>query len=358
VLDTNAGTCRFDNPVACSKLGCSDTKIESLLRLPSGTVELENHWKDRKFEHGQFQNANMPADFCGAANDPDYIVAEFSERMTKACPGETNASQMSDYEFAKTRVECGQNAAGAFACRVKETGNLTNMTDLKVNATSTLTTLGKNRYYGLWVYGGKAERLFKDGATSTEQTARQYDAARLTDTGASPNLVNVSATTCTGTGCTGTQALSSGYGWFYEYPAYSHKTATGSAIIASCVLWNSVFPANSATTVCANPSAAKAQLFQADFITGSPNCAAGFNFARALDRDVVAPPTEPAIITQISKSGSLQVAAVVNDGSGGPQKIPVTSNPDVLQSVYELPVSRALHDCRHRQDGECAPVSP
>lgn len=360
VLDTGVGTCRFDNPVACSKLGCGDTKVESLLNLPTGTVELENHWGPRVFTHGQFRTPpSMPANFCGSVNDPDYITARFGARYANSCPMGNNSTE--NIQFAMTEVECGRNETGAFACRQKEPGITTHMGDLQVNPGVNLANLGKNRYYGLWAYGGKPERMFDENPStpSDDQTAAEFDNVRLTDTGTFSDLVNVSAVNCTATGCTGQQALPGGYGWFYEYSAHADKTATGSAIISSCVLWNSVYPeSGTGASACSSPSAAKARLYQADFITGAPNCAAGFEFARYMERDAVAPPTEPTVVTQVSKTGKVQIAAVLNDGSGAPQKVPVTLGTDVLQSVYELPVSRALHDCRHEQNGECAPVGP
>ena len=67
------------------------------------------------------------------------------------------------------------------------------------------------------------------------------------------------------------------------------------------------------------------------------------------------PPPEPASAIQVSKTGQVRYSALVVE-PGQTTSVNVTSGQDVLQLVSEVPISRAMHMCRHA-DGGC-PTAP
>lgn len=381
LLDNGAGTCRFDNPQACSKLGCAST--QTTYKLTRGSTDfqrLSNTWGNGVYTEGRYtpftSEAGNSTDFCGAVGSMDRLKAEFESRQANLCPAPSGGSKVS-YEFARTKAQCGQNASGVFDCRVVDPGNTLNMGDLDLSASTTPSSLGKNRFYGIWAYGGVPERMFDENALGTSKNkATHYDSRRLTDTGGSlgtGDLTNVTNAQCDALGnckCEAGKtcapkvvAAADGFGWFYEYDGLPHKTASGAAVLASCAMWNSMYPGPSSSGACAGSGSNLARLFQADFITGAPNCAAGFlegnTFARYQNRSVLAPPPEPAMSIQVSKTG--QVVYGVNffePGKAQATGVQVSSDRDVLQYIYELPVSRSLHACRHDAaggQGACLP---
>ncbi|HEX8440468.1 pilus assembly protein PilY [Archangium sp.] len=377
LLENGAGICRFDNPQACSKLGCGTTAVTyKLTRNDTEFQRMSNAWTDRTYTAGKFTpwGNTAPANFCSTAGDTDFLKAEFEERKAMTCPTPTGKDKVG-YEFARTKVDCGQNAAGVYDCRVREAGNTLNMSDLDVNPTSTADTLGKNRYFGIWVYGGIKERMFDETSSSNPTNkAKQYDWLRLSDTGGTKgtgSLVDVTNVQCDALGnckcaagkvCPGNPndakkvvAGTDDMGWFYEYDSLDHKTASGSSVLASCALWNSMYPGPSSGGACAGSNSNLARLHQADFLTGAPNCAAGFlgttGYARYQDRTVLAPPPEPGIAIQVSKTGQVKYSTVfVEPGKPQATEVQLSSDMDVLQYIYELPVSQGLHSCRHVRD--------
>jgi len=376
LLESGAGTCRFDNPQACSKLGCGQTQVTyKVTRNDADFQRLGNEWGNGVYRAGRYTpfGNSRPTNSCSVLGDRDFIKAEFEDRRALVCPTPTGRGTVG-YEFARTKAECGQDLAGNFTCRVTDPGNTLNMSDLDVNPTSTLATLGKNRYFGVWVYGTPAKgysgpvREFEEGAG-----ARAYDEARLTDTGGTKgtgHLVNVTNVTCdakgncscvTGKTCPGSlvskrpkvEADPDDLGWFYEYEGMDHKTAGGSSVLASCALWNSMYPGPSSSAACAGANSNLARLHQSHYLTGAPNCASSFfdattGFARYQDRSVLAPPPEPSVAIQISKTGKVKYSTLfVEPGKSQATEAQLSSDTEVLKYIYELPVSQGLHNCRH-----------
>ena len=386
LLETGAGTCRFDNPQACSKLGCDQTQVT--YKLTRNTVNVQrmgNEWGNRTYRAGRLSpwSSTAPANFCGTLGVRDFLKADFEDRKALTCPAPSGTGTVS-YEFARTKVDCGQDLSGVFDCRVTDPGNTLSMNDLDVNPTSTLSTLGRNRYYGVWVYGGP-NRSFEEAQRATATSmARKYDAQRLTDTGGTKgtgDLVNVTNVVCdalgnctcpTGKVCPGSlvskrprvDADAEDFGWFYEYEGMDHKTAGGSAVLASCAVWNAMFPGavSGAAGPCSGGSTNLARLHQADFVSGAPNCASSFltptGFARFQDRSVLSPPPEPSMSIQVSKTGQVKYSALfVEPGKAQATEAQVSADMDVLQYIYELPVSQGLHNCRHVVDSNRGPLA-
>ncbi|PTL80273.1 pilus assembly protein PilY [Vitiosangium sp. GDMCC 1.1324] len=375
LLDKSAGTCRFDNPQTCSKLGCTQTQVAYKTTRGTDYQRLSNEWTDRAYKLGRYTafSGSSPTDYCGSPGNT-YLKAEFESRNASACSSPSGSGTTS-YDFSRPQVLCGQDSSGStFDCRLSsDLGNPLNMSDLDVNVSSTSSTLGKNRFYGVWVYGGPAnmpEHTFdEDMGGGSANVAKDFDARRLTDTGntsGTGNLVNVTNVQCNALGvCTCASGMTCGTklvsgpqdaGWFYEYEGLEHKTASGSAVLASCAIWNAMFPSTTTSSgPCSSTSTNQARLFQGDYISGAPNCAVAFldkttGYTRYQTRSVVAPPPEPATAIQVSKTGKVKYSTMfIEPGKSQASDVAVSSGGDVLQYIYELPVSKDLHTCRHDQ---------
>lgn len=374
ILEAGAGLCRFDNPVACSKSRADDVKFVS--KYKDAVVDIgkaETHWKSRRFEHGKLDKsvsigptvALTAADTCGSAGNK-RVEAENDEGKIGNVDL-TSGPDPSPGEVNKIKYECGLDALGnSFTCT--QQGSATRLTgDLLDQALVDTSGLGMNRFVGFWAYGGtQSDGGFRGFGGTSGVTNTQYDTRRVSDrTTALPingNLVNVTRVGCAADQSCDGGAQASDFGWFIDYNALDQKTATGGAVIASCVLWSDMSPTGGDGGLCAAGVTPLSRIYQSDFITGQPNCAFGFlpldggAYARSQARTVVAPPPEPASVVQVSKTGEVRYSAmIVEPGKGQATSINVSGGQDVLQFVYEVPVSRSLHNCRHADAG-CSTV--
>ncbi|WNG55848.1 pilus assembly protein PilY [Archangium gephyra] len=379
ILDEGVGICRYDNPQACSKLGCAQTLTNyKVTRGTSDAQTMNSEWgKGTYAKATSTQWTDTPASFnyCGPTTSKSFVKAAFDKRETQTCTRKDGGS--STYAFASTSVECGQYSSDVFDCRVPTTATIDtkNMGDLDVKQPlATSSSVGKNRFFGIWAYGGAQDRVFtEDPNSSSANMADKYDNRRLSDS--NDDLRNVTDVVCKADGsctcasgsttCVASRPLAApdSRGWFYEYDGPHHKTASGSAVLASCTMWNSMYseavqPQAGESLACSGSYTSRARLFQADFITGAPNCAVGFSnnnaFARYQERSVIAPPPDVSTSIQISKTGQVKYSTIFLEPGPNREKAnqtQVSASTDVLQSIYELPVSRGLHECRHLQPG-------
>ena len=305
--------------------------------------------------------SNAVASACGTAGVPG-MVAGFSAYNMDGCP---TGSGTANYDLVNpAQVKCQLDADGGYACN-RTDGSSIKTADLTVVPTAvTLSNLANNHFFAPWVFGGT--RIFTaDGGASP----LAYDTARFTGT----DLIDVTATTCTGSACTGNVALNTDKGWQLQYlddpvsptvASLTHRTGSGAVLLSGCVLWNGLFPNGSTPGACEAPNPSSAQLFQANYLTGAPNCASSFlvagSYARYIQRAVNSPPPEPAMVAQISAAGQVQYSLVSMEmNNGQPTQANVSLPQDLLQSIYELPVNKAVHMCRHRNSsGLCAPQPP
>lgn len=363
LLEKKAGMCRFDNMAACSKYGCTEPKVEYHYKDKITEIKkMETHWKAGVFEHANLDENVTIKDYqaLSQSNACDDATAKMATYHTGTCGSVPNEDiNLSSYTCTQTTSNV------AYACTAtsekRDLGDLLSYDDVST------TGLGKNRFIGFWAYGGS----LPDGGLRTfggdAGTASNFDNNRLSDrTSANTvagDLVDVSNVSCTVAGCDG-GAAETGLGWVLDYDGIEQKTATGGAIIASCVLWNDLAPSGGDGGVCGAAVVPASRLYQADFLTGTPNCAAGFlpadggAYVRSIQRSVVAPPPEPASVVQVSKTGQIKYSAmIVEPGQNQATTADVSVGQDILQVVYELPITRAMHNCRHTQDGNCV-VAP
>ncbi|WP_426749356.1 pilus assembly protein PilY [Myxococcus sp. Y35] len=357
LLDDQAGICRFDNPQACARYGCGNVEVDYRVdRLGQNVTQARHQWTQKALAQTTLTRTASTQEACG---DPGQTVvsARFATFEARSCPG---APQ--DYtSLSPARVECGKDAAGNFRCQ--DVSNVApNFADLEL--TRNISGIGKNRFYGVRVYGVTG-RTFAEDATAVSEdengpmTALQFDAARLTDRSSdndtSGDLVDVTNITCEASGaCSAPGAQPDGDGWMLEYTDnVTHKTAGGAATVASCTLWNTIYPSQGGE-VCSS-TAAKARFYQADFLSGLPNCAASFD-GRFKERDVLSPPTDVGPTVSVSPTGSVRYSVVMQEpGQVQATAVHVSENSEVLQNVYELPLTQEQHACRHVSAANCTP---
>ena len=368
-LDTNAGICRFDNPLACSKYRCATVNVAYGDSKQTGNAQVNSSapmsWTDGNFnstyaDAGVNVVSNTVAYTCGTAGIPG-MVAGFSAYNMDGCPSSSGTANFDGVNSAQ--VTCRLDADQGYTCNRSGSVNTADLSVLPAGAT--LAALGNNHFFAPWVFGGSRTFTADGGASSP----LGYDAARFTNT----DLVDVTATSCTSSACTGNAASNSDKGWQLQYlddpvsptiASLTHRTGSGAVLLSGCVLWNGLFPNGSTAGACAVPNPSSAQLFQANYITGAPNCASSFlvagSYARYIQRSVNAPPPEPAMVAQISAAGQVQYSLVSMEmNNGQPTQANITPPQDLLQSIYELPVNKAVHMCRHRNSsGLCAPQPP
>ncbi|MCP3138957.1 pilus assembly protein [Pyxidicoccus xibeiensis] len=364
LLDDKAGICRFDNPQACAKYGCGEVDVDYRVeRIGRRVTQARQYWTPGEITSNTLTTAASTLSACGNPGET-VVTARFEKYDVKACPDSPQ-----DYTgLSSARVECGRDALGNFRC-LNTSGAAPNYADLELTRDDA--DLGKNRFFGIRVYGGINGPTFGEELTAPAagtKTAQEFDDARLTDrTSADPDggdLVNVTSSTCTAptsttpSVCTGPRAAPDGAGWVLEYTdGLEHKTAGGASTVASCTLWNVIYPRQDGT-VC-DSSAARARFYQADFLTGLPNCALSLEGQRYQERTVLAPPPEPATAVMISPQGVVRYSSVMQEpGKRQATSVDVAEVSDVLQNVYELPLTHEQHQCRHVDPTRCTSVAP
>lgn len=360
LLERKGGMCRFDNPLACAKAGCTSTTVD--YAREDGILDIDllsNRWGANTLTSSaatmtRFKGDTTAlsfADTCGSTSTP-RLEAEMTSYRTAAC-GLTSTSPNAINE---SRFRCGllNGADGGYTCQQVSVSRNGSLGDLLTYPNIPTTGLGLNRFVGFWAYGDGIAFGGDAGSPAT------FDNARISDRG---GLVDVTGVTCTATSCSGGATANTDRGWVMDYDQLEAKTATGAAVVTSCVLWSDLTPGDlldGGTASCGGGQTSTSRIYQADFITGQPNCAYGFLqpdagvYARSQARTVLAPPPEPASVVQVSKTGQLKYSAMlVEPGKSQATTVDVTGATDVLQLVYQLPVTRALHNCRHSVDGGC-----
>lgn len=371
LLDPDGGYCRFDNPLACAKYGCDVAATYSVSRWATD-LSLDAEWEDKEFVQGGFASTTAS----GAPQACGTVTAAISSH-TLSCPKSGGTVEFIDMPQTRVRCELSGGTSPAYRC-VRTDPIRPFYGDENPNFMAASSGLGKNRFYGIWAYGG--DRIFDETKTSTgenHKTAAEFDAARLTDRKAANSNGDLVDVTCSAAvtlpaSCTTatTPAPKDSRGWFFEYDKLSEKTAGGGALLSSCVMWNSASPDRTENTANSCTAAgAAARLYQADYVTGAAECAEGMRrydangayvgSARYVERAVISPPPEPATVVAISKTDrKVKISNLTLEPGSNVQETSVSITTDTLQSVYELPVSRSLHYCRHHGADRCAVSLP
>jgi type IV pilus assembly protein PilY1 len=319
-LADNAGTtCRLSNPLGCAQLGCQASQTVTIERGGSPA------WSSTtSFSGYKYTSATSTVSPGGAACSSARVSLAWNYAAENGCTA--TSSGRVDYV-------CGQGASG-WECSVTQDDWAS------VQATKPLPAASPHRYYGFWSYGVNAQRRFR-----TQAEASSFDANLLTE----DDLVDVSQFDASGGVTSGEkEATALQKGWYLQYGNAREQTGSGSALLNGCVVWNS-FEANSSSNVCGTAGNHTARVYQASFVGGNARCADGFHITdasgghwqRYTARNVVAVPADPA------PQRSLERVDIVFNEAGGPQRLSISDDNEVLQSLYQLEVDRSTHTCRH-----------
>jgi len=184
--------------------------------------------------------------------------------------------------------------------------------------------------------------------------AGSYDSGRLS----AGELVDVTSTSATTTAVTGAAASRGSAGWSLRYGNIDEKTATSSTLLGGCLVWSTLLPGAGAGG-CASAGSLTAPFYQADYLTGAPNCAQSFlsgtTYARSLSRNVISPPPEPSATVAIGAGGkSLRLSTLeIQPGAQEVTQISVSGTTEMLQLLYSLPLTADQHICRHADPAAC-----
>ena len=178
----------------------------------------------------------------------------------------------------------------------------------------------------------RSRRLNVPGASNVNADTYDQNRLQLSD------LIDVTATTATTSAISGNVQSRSDAGWVIKYPTIDEKTVTSSTILGGCVIWSTLIPTGGAVG-CASSGSTIAPFYQADALTGAPNCAASFltgsNFARSLQRNVLSPPPEPAAAVAVGAGGtSLRFSTLeIQPGAGEVTQMTVNTSTEMLELI-------------------------
>ena len=255
----------------------------------------------------------------------------------------------------------------------------------------------KNRFYGIWSYGGTpSQKNFSTVAGTTYADAQTFDQNRFTDaasyngcaftTGQHPGTCSLVETTQAQVAANGAVTCASGTicqatvddpGWFYTYNTgpcptvaacssgcTNEKTASGATVLNSCANWNSFLPLGSAasgssTNPCAMAGTAQqtAVAYATNFVSGTASavCNEGTTTSAiyaGVQETTIAPPAAPMTQLGITRTGQVYYNTVqLNPGQ--PPANSTLGARDLASTLYWLQLSRDGHNCRHVSKNNC-----
>jgi type IV pilus assembly protein PilY1 len=334
VRDTNAGECKVDNAYACGKYACT---WQSTLTLDTGS---------RTYTTGtSLSGGKVTAVSETTASGAGSTCGSFTGTQVDTL---NNCAGLSTARVLKSKSVTCANLDGGYGCTEDMASESGGVFDTATVGTFTGSGVNKNRYYGFWSYGKSIPQ--SDGGTvlrefSDDTGAVSFDSNRLREA----RLVDVTD---------GGTAAPNSEGWRLEYGAMSERTASGSGVLASCVLWNSLEFMPNANSACSVGGTNQARIYQANIFTGAADCADSFKqadgtYVRSLNRTVLTPPAEPTPKVSINASGQIRYSLDSFDpGASQAQSVNVQSSQDVVQLIYSLDVPPALHACRHAMNAD------
>jgi type IV pilus assembly protein PilY1 len=228
----------------------------------------------------------------------------------------------------------------------------------------------RNRFYGVWSYGGHASKMFKDAAE-----AKAFDDNRFTDAtfggtcgGVGCALKDV--TTCSAASCA---ATATDAGWYYEYgrqcpmrscapppPWNDEKTGSGATVVLGCTTWGGFRPFGGTTSVdpCSGETGVPVTFgYVSHYVSGIATSSCGYDdggvLYRAAKRSTTAPPTGATVRVTFNSKGEIGYSALQIDAGSPPANKTLGVRTEVAEPVYWLEVPRELHECRHRNPASC-----
>ncbi|HUJ27503.1 MAG TPA: hypothetical protein VLW85_15870 [Myxococcales bacterium] len=351
VRSQNGGDCRPDDPMTCMKSGCT---LNSTLTLDTGPNHVVSSFlSGSPTSAGSPVMANPTQTSSTTSNACNQITARESVTVSSCPTSAMNFTDTLQYSCTGTTYSC---VDGTFPAPTP---------DLNRNYTTAppTPTAAANEFTSVAILAdatGCAGSTRRMNATADENG---YDSGRLSLVNAScpsngSDLVDVTSTTATTTSVTGNQAGRTSAGWYIHYPTIDEKTVTSSTILGGCVIWSTLIPSGGAVG-CASAGSTVAPFYQADVVTGAPNCAASFlsgnSYVRFIQRNVLSPPPEPAAAVAVgSGGGSLRFSTLeIQPGASEVTQMTVGTSTEMLQMLYSLPLSVDQHVCRHVDQTKC-----
>ena len=358
IRSLGGGDCRPDDPMSCISAGCA---LNSSLTLDNGT----SHYTST-FATGATTSSTAPlmasptqAQSTVSTNACNYGNA--SETITvSSCPtAAMNFTEPLTFTCSGSPFTCTD---GAFKQPTPNTN--------RGLATTSPSPVAPNSFVSVVVLADATGSPSRVRRMNLPADADTYDlnrlsgcgnatcAANMPSAGMTGDLVDVSATTASTTAVSGNQAGRTSAGWVVRYGIIDEKTATSSTILSGCVIWSSLQPTGGAVG-CASAGSSSAPFYQADVITGAPNCAASFlsgsTYARSIARNVLSPPPEPAASIAVGAGGNALRYSTLEIQPGGQNvtQMTVGTSSELLQMLYSLPVSIDQHICRHVDPTTC-----
>jgi type IV pilus assembly protein PilY1 len=242
-LSEEQGGGRPGNPRACAEQGCGFKNTLTVSRGGLAAAEASATYASYAYGTGTHSTFS-PGLACQGAR----VQLTSEQPATGQCTSARNETL--DYQC--------DGSPSSWSCRVQ--------TDTRAPFRSVQSQpMYPERFYGLWSYGGHPARTFND-----EAEAEYFDSLLMTDW----ELLNVGQfDASSGAVSAGERSAHPlGAGWYLPYASVFQRTSTAATAVGGCVLWNSLEARGGPSYV--------SRLYQADFVTGKAQCAAGFSTAQ------------------------------------------------------------------------------
>lgn len=312
IRDEGGGECGPNNLIGCVRRGCSVSVSQTAQDV--GPVYSRGSWSI----NGSTYTQTFTTDSAGigsACGD----TAQSSFTLNINC-GTANAFSYGATCDFMSSVECNPDVPKPENVRVETTAATQNA-----------------RFYAVNLFGSGARAIY----TNATQAAA-YDAAALTDS----DLVDVEADDTT-------LANSTSNGFYVPYAQTAERTASGTGLLAGCVIWNTLEASQSAST-CGGAGGDKARLYRAHYVTGSTQCG---NLPteslppRFVERTSIVPPPPPTPVVALNATtGEVRYSMISIEPGAPPSQLSVGAG-DLTGLIYWLEVPRQDHECRH--GGNC-----
>jgi type IV pilus assembly protein PilY1 len=315
IRDLNGGDCGLSNLRACLRKSCTVSVNQS--------DNLANQ---------QFATGTMS-------------LSSGTYSTTAAIDSAAAQSQCGDEVNSRTAytIACGSNSLTTstqvrYNCSTSGCA-VTQEKPLNTIVSSTAST-NSSTFLSISLFGGSANRVPFNNMTA----AANYDTARLTNA----DLTDVTAATST-TAAT-SLAPEDGNGWLITYTGTNERTASGSALLAGCVVWNTLEPRTRAS-LCDPALVDDGRTYTANYKNGGLSCGTLTLSARFTTRNAIVPPPMPTPVVSLNpRTQEVRYSLVAIEPSTPPAQTSVGQG-DLLGTIHWLEVSRQLHECRHA--GNC-----
>ncbi|HTO96843.1 MAG TPA: hypothetical protein VMK66_07335, partial [Myxococcales bacterium] len=346
VRSTGGGDCRADDPMNCIAAGCTVSAAMTYDNATNHYVSTFSSGAGTSSANPKFasptQTQTTTSNACNTNAISETVTVSSCPSSTMNFTGPANGVGLSGTCNGTTCTESlafkypmsNQNRAYSGTTGVNDFMSVAILAD----STGTPTA--------------RARRLNVPGTSNADADAYDQNRLQLSD------LIDVSATTATTTTTTGNLQSRNDAGWVLKYSTVDEKTVTSSTILGGCVIWSSLIPTGGAVG-CASSGSTVAPFYQADALTGAPNCAASFlsgtNFARSIQRNVLSPPPEPAAAVAVGAGGtSLRFSTLeIQPGASEVTQMTVNTSTEMLQLMYSMPLTVDQHLCRHVDPAQC-----